>query len=1553
MLNISGLILRQFFAQAKATLVRLLLILLLFLPQGQLRAEGTWQMGLFEGTSHLQYLFETSVAVGYNHFNVDIITPGEVINVHTCGLSTANNIRVTIEDPAGTMVYDNTATGTICGSDLNTTFDPAVTNPHQYVSTTAGTYVVNLFNQNGTYLSRYDVTVTNTVTDLVDPRAPLGRVWSLYWYFNANGYTTDKATDANLYVVADGGFVGTYFTWRLDLNNFAGFVYYLKANDLGVTSPNAAGDVVAGISVPFQGNSVVEKYPIYLSFPAKSFPAPVGGLNVSGLGFLDSDGVDSGISPGSTSNVQDTGTFTFETDLTTTGVYEIIIDTGSPSGGGPDGDYGQGDIFLRGIAVNGLNSVDWDGSDNNGNVIPDGAYTATLSLRTGEFHFTGYDVETSGGPGEPGIKIYRAQSTGGDLPTTVFWDDATVLNSTAADAFNQDGQFDGDHNWGNFGSGGIGNNSYIDTYAYGLIKQPNPIGVAITENDIPLPGIAKSFSPAVITVGGTSTMELEIVYNGVLALTGVAFQDQMPTGMTLVTDPSAISVSGAGCSGFVFSANTVAGGDVLNVIDGNISANSTCLITAQVTSNLPGDLVNTTTGITSNELAAGVVSNGATLSVQPSSSGPAYSCDARFYESDTTALSTRLYHIDTSAEPYVRQELSSASYSATTGYSYTGLAYNPLDNYLYAIVNQSDGANGNPFVGSILRIDRDGVVVNLGVPETGPNTMGMPVVTDRYAGGTIGEDGRYVVVTDLSAVSNAGAAVPIVERGLILDIDISTGPPQVLFNRRHGRDIGDIVAHPDGTYYSYNAVEGLIAIDTTSGAVSITGGNLTDSVTALMADAWGTIYAHTVTGNFFSVDVTTGNATLLSTLAVGADADGASCAFGLAARKSVAATEVAPGSSVTYTVTVTNASDSVVTFDFTDSLGDARSFVADSLVNPLGGTVGAYGGSSELSVANASIAANSSADITFEVFYPSSFPVGSAANQVVLNAGALGLVNSDFAATIARGDPTTIEVLPNTSLGVAKQATVSGSDITYEIKIENLGNTLAANVALADNLDQVFGAGNYALVVAPMLAVDPGTLTLSTAFDGTAANPLLFDALNAGSLDIGAQALIRFVVRVTSITDVGAGVGVFSNQVEVFSEDPDGNSVSDFSVNGDNPDPDGDGNPLEQSATVSNVIQVILVAGTVFEDNGINAALNGGVSHDGIRSADEAAIAGVTVEARDGAVVIAMAVTRSDGSYTLTLPASYGNNPVEIATQATNGQHAVSEYFREDPGNTGIVTDGVVPFTPQLSFAGAYRIDFGRVIAPFWNPDSISENQPAAVVFHSHRYRPGSSGQLSFTLENAAAIPANPAWQTVLYHDTNCNAALDAGEAPVAAALNVDIDTDALVCIVSKVFIPSAASAGDSLAYDIVATLIYSDEAGTGHNLADSRRVTDLTRVIAAGEGLLVLSKSVQNLSSGGAVSTSNSGLPGEVLLYLIDFANTGDGPVTELRISDSTPAFTQLSAPVVCPSSLPAGISACQVLQPGSPENSVGYSGPVQWQFVGPLSAGASGEVGYRIRIE
>ena len=469
---------------------------LLCLP-GLAHAEGSWQFGLAEGLTHAQPLFEydnnySASATGLQPeprpLYVDLIDSTEVINVSLCGTADDDDIRIEIWDEAGTSQQNTTFTSTSGNVSCSDSFAGTLATPYQFSPGAAGTYQLRVFNdagngENGVF-ERFDVTVTSSASDIVRPSDNQGRLWARRWAFRCNAgnvcYSDDYSTSADLYAVVDGGFANGYYVWQLDLNSFAGYAYEITANSIGLDSPNPDGTVVAALSAcidsdtPTGGcgsvsgnrNSVSAIYPIYTSDPALPYPRPTEPPRISNFRFLDDAGVDDSISPNDTLTVQDTGDFLFTTNLVTEGTYTIIIDISS------DGSFGAGDVILTGIATAGDNSVNWNGRDNSGAAIPNGSYNAQIVLKTGEFHFTAADAETSGGSAAAGLTINAVLDDGSvDSSNLVYWDDATILGLSGANAFNADGaaRF---HNWGDFSSGGDGNRAYIDTYVVGAFAEP-------------------------------------------------------------------------------------------------------------------------------------------------------------------------------------------------------------------------------------------------------------------------------------------------------------------------------------------------------------------------------------------------------------------------------------------------------------------------------------------------------------------------------------------------------------------------------------------------------------------------------------------------------------------------------------------------------------------------------------------------------------------------------------------------------------------------------------------------------------------------------------------------------------------------------------------------------------------------------------------------------------------------------------------------------------------------------------------------------------------------
>lgn len=194
--------------------------------------------------------------------------------------------------------------------------------------------------------------------------------------------------------------------------------------------------------------------------------------------------------------------------------------------------------------------------------------------------------------------------------------------------------------------------------------------------------------------------------------------------------------------------------------------------------------------------------------------------------------------------------------------------------------------------------------------------------------------------------------------------------------------------------------------------------------------------------------------------------------------------------------------------------------------------------------------------------------------------------------------------------------------------------------------------------------------------------------------------------------------------------------------------------------------------------------------------------------------------------------------------------------------------------------------------------DRTGQIAPGGTVVYKHTLtnngniiEGATAGSLPFTLTNDQAVNG---WVTSLFVDLNNDGIADANELITGNDLGaLGIARGAAINLLIKVQAPTNATAGtpSSVVFTISPTVV-------GGQSVVSLLNTDLTTV-TNGQVRLVKEQSLANCSSGAATGsyTQNtvSAKPGECVKYKITATNEGNADVTNVVISDATPAYTTL----------------------------------------------------------
>ncbi|MDY6947498.1 MAG: hypothetical protein SXG53_17450 [Pseudomonadota bacterium] len=347
------------------------------------------------------------------------------------------------------------------------------------------------------------------------------------------------------------------------------------------------------------------------------------------------------------------------------------------------------------------------------------------------------------------------------------------------------------------------------------------------------------------------------------------------------------------------------------------------------------------------------------------------------------------------------------------------------------------------------------------------------------------------------------------------------------------------------------------------------------------------------------------------------------------------------------------------------------------------------------------------------------------------------------------------------------------------------------------------------------------------------------------------------------------------------------------------------------------------LTGRVFRDNGTGS---GSIANNVVRELNETALPGVPMRATNsaGTTVYDSTSTLDDGVYTLWIPASVGTTVVKLTQTNPASFVSTGAAVSSTGGSYDRATD-TITFTNAVG-TSYVNVNFGDAPANQFDTDGRQSVLPGNVAFYPHRYTAGTAGVVSF----GGTAPATPGWSHTLFLDANCDGAINGADAAVTGGISVVAAQN--ICILARVFASETAVYNAQYPLTLNASFAFANST-----LTDALARNDLTVVGDAGEAGLLLTKAVDRASA----------LPGQALLYTITYTNHSNGPLSTIKIYDSTPAYTVFNA-AAC-GTLATGLSGCTL----TAIPTIGATGNIEWTLAGSLLPGATGTVTFQVTIQ
>lgn len=533
--------------------------------------------------------------------------------------------------------------------------------------------------------------------------------------------------------------------------------------------------------------------------------------------------------------------------------------------------------------------------------------------------------------------------------------------------------------------------------------------------------------------------------------------------------------------------------------------------------------------------------------------------------------------------------------------------------------------------------------------------------------------------------------------------------------------------------------------------------------------------------------------------------------------------------------------------------------------------------------------------------------VGSITNTATVSS--TGLTDS---ITSNNSSSVNLTIVPAADLEITKSdgltATYTGDEVTYTIAVTNKGPS-AANGALFRD------AVATGLTKTSVTCSASNGASCPTTADLTISNIESSNGLAIPTLPNGG--VVTFTVK----ANVTATSGNVSNVATITA-------------------PSGTTDPVStnNSATdTDSVLTPIVIQGKVFEDNSGTTGIASN-AYNAVQNTGEVGIANSTVQLTNcSGTVLATTETDAIGQYQFAVSLTTLPTPNFCVVQ-TN-----VEGYTSVSGTTGYTrsTDTITVATSGGTYTG---LNFGDAKLNLVLTESGQHTVVAgAVTDYPHRLQSDAAVQvtgITQTLRQQPSSDSDQDWQALVYHDTNCNGTVDAGEAlfnPSTSA-PVSLLPSADICLVQRVHVPTNVYAGAQHNAQLEASynVTLSNPAQTLSGASNTQQ--DTTLVGSAG---LELTKKVRKVASCPSTaadttvfSTVNEATTLDKLEYEITYKNNSVKNLQNVKVKDAVPTGTTFGS-ISCQST-PSG-NSCDATRTGE---------ALLWQLTGNLTPASSGTV-------